>query len=273
MPIFRKYPFILAIISVLIFCFFLVREAANGPLGQHEKTQKVPILMYHKVNPDPETGGLGLRVHPGNFEWQMKYLKDNGYHSVDLGAVVDYFQKGKGLPEKPVVITFDDGYQDNYRYAYPILRKYGFTGTIFVVANTVGGFNEYDYKANIQPKNKMLSWKEIKEMNANGITIGAHTLDHVNLNTIHEKEARRQILQSKKVLEKKLGKEVRYFCYPYGEYNRAAVKIVRESGYLAATSSRPGVVNSAMNPYTLKRIDCLGHLSHQQFVEELHKYH
>lgn len=274
----RKYTYILAAIVVIILGSILVWEhstqsiADKPPVEQDEPLKGVPILTYHKVNPDRKTGGLGLRVMPADFDWEMHYLKDNGYHSVNLNAVVDHFQKGKKLPDKPFVITFDDGYQDNYRYAYPILKKYGFTATIFVVTKTVGGINEFDYNAHIQPKNKMLTWNEIKEMDANGITIGGHTLDHVHLNKINPEEAKRQISESKIILEKELDKDIQYFCYPYGGYNQNVVEMVKESGYLVATTTQLGLVQSVKSPYLLKRICVTGHFDHQRFIEELHKY-
>lgn len=271
MSIVRKYIHIGAAIVVIVLGSIFAWEHSQPPREHDKALNGVPILMYHKVNPDPKTGDMGLRVSPAAFEWEMHYLKDNGYHSVSLGAVVDHFQKGKNLPDKPVVITFDDGYQDNYRYAYPILKKYGFTATIFVVTNTIGGINEFDYKAHIQPKNKMLTWNEIKEMNSNGITISAHTLDHVHLTRISKTEAKRQIFESKKILEEKLGGKVQYFSYPYGEYNQAVAEMVKESGYLASTTTQLGLVQSDMNPYWLKRIGFTS-FDHQRFIEELHKY-
>lgn len=271
MPYLGKYKNILAVIFFIILGAILA-EVYYLPPAEKKLLNGIPILTYHKVNPDPKTGGLGLRVMPADFDWEMRYLKKNGYHTVSLGEVVDYFQKGRKLPDKPVVITFDDGYQDNYRYAYPILKKYQMTATVFVVANTIGGINEFDYNAHIQPKNKMLTWNQIKELNENGITIGAHTLDHAHLTEVSEAEARRQIVRSKKVLEKKLGQDVQYFCYPYGDYNQAVEEMVEESGYRAATSTRIGLVQSGMDPYLLKRICITGHYSHRKFVEELHQY-
>lgn len=268
----RKFTFVLLAIGVMILGSIFAWGYSQPWAVQEKPLKGIPILMYHKVNPDFDKGGLGLRINPADFDWEMKYLKDNGYHSVDLGAVVDHFKEGKRLPDKPIVITFDDGYQDNYRYAYPILKKYGFTATIFIVTNTVGGINEFDYRSNIQPMNKMLTWKEIKEMDANGITIGAHTLDHPHLTKISLAEAKRQISGSKKILEKKLGKEIEYFSYPYGEYDRAVAEIVKESGFRAAASSDPGVVRSATSRYTLNRISTSGRLNHRRFIEELNKY-
>jgi len=272
MSISRKHSYIWLVISFIFLGSILVWDHYRPPLTEKPARSSVPILTYHKINPDRKTGGFGLRVMPADFDWEMQYLKTNGYQTVDLGDVVNHFQTGRKLPGKPIVITFDDGYQDNYRYAWPILQKYGFTATVFIVPHIVGGINAYDYYANLQPKNKMMTWQEIKEMNAAGITIGAHTLDHANLTSVSPAEAQRQIAESKNILEQKLGKEIRYFSYPYGDFNRDIAEMVRASGYRAAASSEEGLVQSNMDPYLLKRIRINGHLSHQQFVKELHKY-
>ncbi|MGE5397697.1 MAG: polysaccharide deacetylase family protein [Chitinophagales bacterium] len=274
----RKYKYLLAAIIVFFFSYLFSWEHPNfklydqPPVKQERALDGVPILAYHKVSPDPRAGGLGLRVKPADFDWQMRYLKDNGYHSVSIGSVIDHFTRGKKLPKKPFVVTLDDGYQDNYFYVYPILKKYGYTATIFVATKTIGRFNEFDYKDGIQPKNKMLTWDEIKEMSANGITIGAHTIDHVHLTEITPDKARHQIAGSKEVLEKELKKEIQYFCYPYGEYNQAIAEIVKDSGYLAALTTQQGLVRPTMNPYLLKRIRILGNFDHQRFINELHRF-
>ncbi|MEN6461497.1 MAG: polysaccharide deacetylase family protein, partial [Syntrophomonas sp.] len=141
----------------------------------------IPILMYHNVSPDSSTGSIGHRMEPETFDRQMRYLKEHGYHTVDLGAVLDFYQKGTALPEKPIVITLDDGFQGTYYYAFPALKKYGFTATVFVISNVVGGLNDFDIKAGLKPPTRMLTWEQIKEMDAAGITIGCHTLDHAHL--------------------------------------------------------------------------------------------
>ncbi|ACV63802.1 polysaccharide deacetylase [Desulfofarcimen acetoxidans DSM 771] len=232
----------------------------------------VPVLMYHKVNPDSGAGGFGLRVTPENFDWQMHYLKKNGYRSISLGDMLDSFQHKKALPKKPVIITFDDGYQDNYRYAYPILKKYNYTATIFVVAGLIGKTNEFDVKKHLQPENKMMDWSEIISLDNAGITIGSHTLTHPHLTGLSDAEARQEIMVSKKVLEAKLGREVQFFCYPYGEYNESMVRLVKEAGYRAATTTKQGLNYQNTDAYLLKRIRIMGKYNHEKFIEELHKW-
>ncbi|WP_003540435.1 polysaccharide deacetylase family protein [Desulfotomaculum nigrificans] len=240
--------------------------------ARYPKLQGIPILMYHKVNPDPRTGGLGLRVPPDKFEWQMKYLKKNGYHTVSLVDVMDHFQKGKPLPDKPIVITFDDGYKDNHDFAYPIMKKYGFTGTVFVVSQAIGGTNFFDVQKKLQPENKMMNWDEIKELDAAGFTIGAHTVNHPKLAEVSPEEARWQIEESKRVLEQGLKKPVNVFAYPYGSHNDQVAELVKEAGFRAAVTTELGLAKDSQNPFKLPRVRVTGHYSNEKFIEELHKY-
>lgn len=247
-------------------------QSVTPPFPSPEFQQRgIPILMYHKVNPDPRSGGLGLRVPPYKFARQMEYLAAHGFHTVSLVDVVDHFQKGKSLPSRPVVITFDDGYLDNYTYAFPILKRHRFTATIFVVAGTVGKTNVFD--ARVQPVNRMAGWRELREMAAYGITIGAHTLDHPRLTDLPLEEARRQIRESKAVLEAGLGRPVEVFSYPYGRYNLKLARLVKESGYRAAVTTVQGLARPGDDPYTLKRVRVMGSYNMQKFTTELLKYY
>ncbi|MEW6063675.1 MAG: polysaccharide deacetylase family protein [Bacillota bacterium] len=240
--------------------------------AKYPKLQGIPILMYHKVNPDPGTGGLGLRVPPDKFEWQMKYLRKNGYETVSLEDVMDHFEKGKHLPDKPIVITFDDGYKDNYRFAYPIMKKYGYTGTIFVVSKAIGNTNFFDVEKKLQPENRIMDWHEIRELAEAGFTIGAHTVDHPHLAEVPPEVARHQIEESKRALEHGLKKPVEFFAYPYGSYNDTVADLVKQAGYRAAVTTELGLAKADSNPFKLRRIRVTGHYSNEKFIEELHKY-
>lgn len=227
----------------------------------------IPVLMYHKVNPNPETGNLGLRVNPDDFEWQMRYLFEQGYQSISLRELRDYVEEGKPIPPKSMVITFDDGYKDNYIYALPIMEKYGFTATIFVVVNTIGKVNKFDLGN--QPVNQMMDWDEIKDTVSRGFTIGSHTMDHQRLWELSQEKALYQIRESKEVLEKGLGLPVKYFCYPYGSYSKIARKMVIQCGYEAATTTNSGLVNLSDDIYTLKRVYVSGQMSHEKFTKKI----
>ncbi|GAV21545.1 polysaccharide deacetylase family protein [Carboxydothermus pertinax] len=231
----------------------------------------VIILMYHKVNPDWKTGGLGLRVPPREFDWQMHFLKENGFHVVSLNEAVDYLEYGKPLPEKPIVITFDDGYRDNYYYAFPILKKYGFRATIFIITGIVGKTNEWDEREG-KPTNYMLTWQQIDEMAKYGIEFGAHTVNHPRLTKVPLTVAEKEIVDSKKMLEEHFKRPIKYFCYPYGLYNDQIIKIVKKAGFRAATTTKLGINTKGVDLYQLKRVRVTGHMSRRQFVEQLEKY-
>lgn len=273
----KKQFSVLIILAIMALIYLAVGEArdrlSESLAAVPEKFAGVPILMYHKVNPDSKAGGYGLRVSPGSFEKQMAYLSRSGYHTISLSDLADHFEKGRPLPARPVIITFDDGYLDNYTYAYPILKKYGMTATIFVVAGTVGGINEFDYNGGRQPKNKMAGWKELREMAEGGVTIGSHTLRHPHLANLKPGEARHEIVESKKILEKGLNRPVEFFCYPYGNYDRDTVGMVREAGFRAAVTTEQGLGKYQEGPYTLKRIRVRGDYSYSRFLEELTRYH
>lgn len=240
--------------------------------AKYPKLQGIPVLMYHKVNPDPRTGGLGLRVPPDKFDWQMRYLKENGYESISMADVMDHYEKGKHLPDKPVVITFDDGYKDNHDFAYPIMKKYGYTGTIFVVSKSIGNTNFFDVEKKLQPENRIMDWNEIRELDKAGFEIGAHTVDHPHLAEVSPEVARYQIEESKRALEHGLKKPVNIFCYPYGSHNDTVADLVKEAGYRAAVTTQLGLSKLDTHPYKIPRVRVIGHYSQEKFIEELHKY-
>lgn len=272
----RKLIYFSILLLVLAFVFIAGGEAGERLAGYPEPLSQgfegVPILMYHKVNPDPGTGGYGLRVHPRNFEKQMSYLLKSGFTAISLTDLADHYEKGSPLPPRPVVITLDDGYMDNYTYAYPILKKHGMTATVFVVAGTVGGINEFDYNEGRQPKNKMADWTQLKEMAGGGITIGSHTVRHPHLGDINPEEVKTEIVDSKMILEKELNRPVEVFCYPYGSYNETTAALVKESGFRAAVTTSQGLGRFDREPFELKRIRISGDYNLDRFAGELAMY-
>ena len=177
------------------------------------------ILMYHQIEKHPKN--QVLFVSPENFSSQMKFLKEKDYKVISLKELAYCLQRGERFPKKSVLITFDDGYRNNYTNAYPVLKKYGFPATIFLIVKRIG-------------KEGYLSYKEIEEMKNGGIDFGSHTLGHPNLTQISTVGARKEILLSKKILEKRLKEPIDFFCYPYGATNEKVAEIVRDSGYKMA---------------------------------------
>lgn len=197
----------------------------------------IPVLSYHMVNAQPET----YSIDPADFEDHMRYLAENGYTAISLKQFYAATQHQETLPAKPVIITFDDGYQDNYQIALPVMEKFGMKGTVFVIVDNVG-------------KPGYLSWQQIKEMQQRNTEIGSHTLTHAKLNELAYNDQVKETLDSKTKLEGQLGIAVDFLAYPYGKYNESAIHVLQQAGYLGACSGRPGLNTDSTNAYALKRI-------------------
>ncbi len=212
--------------------------------AMHSSARAVPVLNYHQINDWAENP---LTVHTDQFKEQMAYLKENGYHTITPDELLDAFQNGTELPEKPVVLTFDDGYQDNYENVYPLLQEYGFKGSIFVVSDFVSMYPNY------------LTWDEIAEMQKSGIIdFESHTMTHPELNRLNEEDRWHELKGSKDNLEKGIGKDINYIAYPCGSYDSALEQMTKDAGYRAAFTVNYGLASPSENPFVLDRIPIFG---------------
>lgn len=175
----------------------------------------VPVLNYHQVNNKFQTC---LTMKPKNFEEQMKYLHDNDYHVITQQQFDEYMSGDGTLPDRPVLITFDDGYADNYQYAYPIMKKYGMRGTIFLITGLVD-------------KPGYLTWEQIKKMSADGMEFGSHTVSHKPLTSFDREGARRELTESKAVIGQHLGKPCTFFAFPEGKFDDMVMEETKAAGY------------------------------------------
>lgn len=199
----------------------------------------VPILMYHNIG--YEKGGSF--VTPDNFTRQMEYIKKNNYEIITLDELVKSIKNKERLKKNKVVITFDDGYKDNFEYAYPVLKKSGFPCTIFLITGLIGN------------KKGFLNWDEVIAMSKDGISFGGHTKTHLYLGSVRDKEtAMEEIAGSKKAIEQKTGIAVNYFSYPIGGFNDVVEETVIEAGYKGACATNRGQDVFNNNIYELKRI-------------------
>jgi peptidoglycan/xylan/chitin deacetylase (PgdA/CDA1 family) len=224
--------------------------------------QKVdlPILMYHHIDTIPkglekDKVGISLRVNPEVFDRQIKALKELGYNSINSFELGRYLEGSFELPQNPIMLTFDDGYKDNYNNALPILQKYGFKGDFGIITSVIGT-GEY------------MDWNNLKQLLESGMSISSHTVSHCTLAVknlkdrtqflaskeddsqkpckgfvVEEKlttgQIRYELLESKKILESKLGVKIPHLIYPLGNYNSQVMKIAQEIGYKFATTVRP----------------------------------
>jgi peptidoglycan/xylan/chitin deacetylase (PgdA/CDA1 family) len=201
--------------------------------------------MYHSIDVNPQKGDR-LTVTPEAFERQMRFFKEHKYNVISLEDAADIIKNKKKAPPRTVVVTFDDGYKNNYTYAFPVLKKYNFPATIFVVINDMG------YLGGIG-----LSWDEILAMQAsNLITIGSHTFTHPLLTEVTSSSERlkNEIEGSKIALEAKLGRKVNSFCYPAGRFNEKIKQVVIEAGYKAAVVTNPGNKIFDDDVFAIKRL-------------------
>lgn len=229
------------------------KPAIDKPLIRLKQDVPVPVLYYHSVAVE---AGNELRIPPAQFEEQMAYLAQEGYHSVTLEELYRYLYADGALPAKPVVITFDDGYVDNYTNAYPIMQKYGFTGTVFMVSGWLNGSG-------------YLSEQQLRELADAGWEIGGHTVNHPNLTGIDSATLDKELRESKESLEKILNRDVKTFAYPYGIYSEKVIESARASGYLNAVTTERGWANSKEDPYLLKRVYCYADMGMQEFTRRV----
>jgi len=199
----------------------------------------VPILMYHSIN---YKEGSHF-VSPENFANQMEYIKKKGYEVITLDELVRSIKSKQKIRKNKVVITFDDGYQDNFKYAYPVLRKLGFPATIFLISDFVGR------------EKRFLNWDEVRMMSKNNISFGAHTKSHFYLGSfMDEGAAREEIAGPRKRIEQETGTAVDYFCYPTGGFNERVKEILKEAGYKGACTTNRGFARFNRDVYELKRV-------------------
>jgi peptidoglycan/xylan/chitin deacetylase (PgdA/CDA1 family) len=207
---------------------------------------RVPILMYHYVSlPPPGSDGyrINLSISPDMFREHVDYLANSGYITVSLYDLDDALEFGKRLPDKPVILTFDDGYSDHYETVFPLLKERGMTGTFFVITQPVDQ-NQPGY----------LTWEQVTEMAAQGMDMESHSKTHPNLSNRDYDFLVYQILGSMESLTAHTGEAVRLFCYPGGNYDDNTLGVVSSANVLRAVTTEHGVVQTTDNRYELPRL-------------------
>jgi peptidoglycan/xylan/chitin deacetylase (PgdA/CDA1 family) len=213
---------------------------------KNEPIKAVEILTYHKISDDFDWGITRQKV--SQFEKGIRFLHNLGYKTVSLEEV---FRPKKDF-EKRVVITFDDGYEDVYLNAFPILQEYGFTAFVFIITDFVGKHNSWDFNLGRKRK-RHLSWKQIKEMSQFGFGFGSHTVNHPDLTKINPNWVEYELKKSKEVLEDKLGKEAIFLSYPFGRYNRFVQEEAERLGYKRAYTLCSKMKEDGFQPFAQKR--------------------
>lgn len=204
------------------------------------QNRNIPVLMYHSISNVP---GNYLCVPPEIFEEQIKTILDYGFKPITATTYLSAMEKGTPLPKNPILITFDDGYLDNYDAAFPILKKYNVKVTIFMISGL------------IDKDKRMLSSNQILEMDHSGLVdFQSHTVHHRYLSKIPPEEANQELKESKKALELLLNKKIRILGIPYGDYSPTVLKLIQQNGYGISFCSNQGVANyNQQQAYYLNR--------------------
>jgi len=219
------------------------------------------ILMYHMIKKHQGGKFRGLRVSPEMFEKQVKYLAENGWHFFTMSELIT---QRESLPPKAIALTFDDGYEDNYTHAFPILQKYGAKATIYLVVERHG--REWSSKRKSRNNSGELMHEpkltdaQIEEMLASGLVeIGSHTMTHDNLSRLDEKGKYHEIADAKRAIEERFGIHCDAFCYPFGIFDEKDAALVEAAGYTNATTTKAGIDDlRSADLYRLRRITISG---------------
>lgn len=209
-----------------------VNQLTNQPINY------IPILMYHYIrdyNDPNDQIGTNLSVSPVKFDQQLNWLKKNNYQSVDFNYLLEgSFDSARSANlsqdqnRRLAILTFDDGYLDAYSNAFPILQKYGFTATFYIISGFVG-------------KENYMNWQQILELKNSGMNIGSHSFSHPDLSKTSDEKVEREISQSQKTLQDYIGVPITDFCYPAGKYNNRTIEILKKYGYKTATTTKNGI--------------------------------
>lgn len=210
------------------------------------RSVRVPILMYHYLStppPDADRYRIDLSVTPETFAAHLDAMQQAGYTAISLYTLLAHLNQGAPLPEKPVVITFDDGYRDNYENAFPLLRERGMVATFFVVTDFIDG-----------QRPEYLTWDMVREMAAGGMSIESHGRNHVSLKGKDRDYLIWQALGSLETIQFETGTRPRFVSYPAGEYDDQTITVFGEAGYWAGLTTAQGATHHADDLFRLQRV-------------------
>jgi peptidoglycan/xylan/chitin deacetylase (PgdA/CDA1 family) len=225
----------------------------------------IPVLMYHEVSPNPQPSFRRYTVTVRQFAWQMRWLAGCGYQTIDMDDLVRA-RLGQGtLPKRPVLITFDDGFQGCVDHAVPVLRAHKFTAIFYLVTGLMGETSRW-MLPEIGLELSVMDWNTARALAAEGFQCGAHTVTHPRLANLDPTRCRAELLDARTRLEEELGRPAVHLAYPYGAYNPGVRAIAAESGYVTACSTRAGLSEADDDLLAVHRVTVYGHESLLDFA-------
>lgn len=239
--------------------------APEPPASKAVKDFAVRILMYHSIGGKPSDHRLAVRVPVESFEAQLKELGNLGYVTATVsGAIASGFDTE---PDRVVVLTFDDGYKDNFKTAAPLLRSMGMKATFFITTSHISGKARHKW-ADGSPREYM-DWPDVAGLVNMGFEIGSHMVDHVDLTSLSDTDLKAQLELSRQEIARNLGKAPDVLSYPYGKVDERVIAMAGKTGYKAACSSFAGLNYAATNPYILRRTEIDGYDTINDFRSKL----
>jgi peptidoglycan/xylan/chitin deacetylase (PgdA/CDA1 family) len=224
---------------------------------------RIPILAYHEISATPDPSYLPFTVTPLQFEKQMAWLARKGYRTITCDDLLAHRAGAGSLPDRPVIITFDDGCRGAAEHAIATLPAFGFTATFYLVPSVIGSTTIWARNQRYLP---VLDWDLARELVALGFTCGSHTQHHRRLAQVPEAECRDELTRSRDTLQDRLGCEIAHLSYPHGSFNAAVRRLAAEAGYRTACTVQPAVSSSSDDLLALPRVRPSGDESFRNFT-------
>lgn len=222
-----------------------VSDKAEQAAGSIDNSSlEIPVLMYHYIrllSDKSDEMGANLSVTPEAFNHQLSYLENNGYETIDFDRALRLFANEEKIEKKPVILTFDDGYNDAYLSAMPLLKAHGQIGVFYIISAFI-------------MRDGFLSFDDVSGLIENKMVIGCHTLDHQDLTRLPLDKVRSELVDCKESLKNVYSVPVSDFSYPSGKYDNAVKNAVQEAGFKTATTTKSGIWKQSDDPYLIPRI-------------------
>jgi peptidoglycan/xylan/chitin deacetylase (PgdA/CDA1 family) len=229
------------------------------------RVASVPILMYHQVTPSPAASFERYSVTPRRFAAQMRLLAAARYTSITMAELADHWRERKALPRRAVVITFDDGFRDCVEFAVPVLERYRFRAVFYLVAGLMGQTSKW-LRAAGAAEFPLMDWSAARRLQDAGMQCGAHSVTHPALAACSPAEARKELVESRRLLEDRLGQQVTHFAYPFGSVSPEVRALAAEAGYVSACATERRLATAQDDLLQLPRVSVYGGESLLDFV-------